>query len=137
LASAIFWLTPLRIAAVTWSGFRGIEDSSSTHKITHVSPGLYGGFGINATGVGSSPGKGNQSTANATNPAFGYGESLLWVPGWTFLGASYAASIVQGEYFGLGASSVNPPFAISGIAGSELANTNFIVRLSATAGSPL
>ena len=98
-------------------------------------PGLYGSFGNDATGLGSSPGNGNQSTANA--PGFGHGESLLWVPGWTFLGASYAASIVQGEYFGLGASSVNPPFAISGIAGSELANTNFIVKLSATAGSPL
>ena len=34
---------------------------------------------------------------------FGYGESLLWVPGWTILGASYGASIVQGEYFGLAA----------------------------------
>ena len=88
-------------------------------------PGLYGGFGLDATGLGGSPGKGNQATANATNPAIGYGQSLLWVPGRTFLGASYAASIVQGEYFGLGASSVNPPFATSGIAGPELANTNF------------
>jgi hypothetical protein len=57
------------------------------------------------------------------------------VPGWTFLGASYAASIVQGEYFGLGASSVNPPFATSGIAGPELANTNFTpITLSWTLG---
>ena len=45
-------------------------------------PGLYGSFGNNATGLGSSPGNGNQSTANA--PGFGHGESLLWVPGWTF-----------------------------------------------------
>lgn len=88
-------------------------------------PGLYGGFALNATGLGSSPGKGNQATAVATNPAFGYGESLLWVPGWTIFGASYGATIVQGEYFGLGASSVNPPFATSSIAGPELANTNF------------
>src|SRR5262245_55469947 len=88
-------------------------------------PGLYGGFALNVTGLGSSPGKGNQATAVATNPAFGYGESLLWVPGWTIFGASYGATIVQGEYFGLGASSVNPPFATSSIAGPELANTNF------------
>ena len=80
-------------------------------------PGLYGGFALDATGLGSSPGKGNQSTAVATNPAFGYGESLLWVPGWTIFGASYGATIVQGEYFGLAASSVNPPFATSSITG--------------------
>ena len=58
-------------------------------------PGLYGSFGNNATGLGSSPGNGNQSTANA--PGFGHGESLLWVPGWTFLGASYAASRTRPE----------------------------------------
>jgi hypothetical protein len=60
-------------------------------------PGLYGSFGNNATGLGSSPGKGNQSAANATNPAFSYGESLLWLPGWTFLCASYAASRTRPE----------------------------------------
>ena len=76
-------------------------------------PGIYGSFGLNSTGLGPSPGKGNQAIPGAaTAPAFGYGVALLFVPGWTFLGASYAASIVQGEYFGLGASSVNPPFAI-------------------------
>jgi len=42
---------------------------------------------------------------------------------------------VQGEYFGLGASSVNPPFATSGIAGPELANTDFTpITLSWTLG---
>jgi hypothetical protein len=62
-------------------------------------PGLYAGFSAGATGLGNSPGKGNQSTGVATNPVFGYGQSLLWVPGWTFLGATYGAGIVQGEFF--------------------------------------
>jgi hypothetical protein len=88
-------------------------------------PGLYGGFAIDGTGLGSSPGKGNQATGSATAPAFGYGESLLWVPGWHFLGATYGASIVQGEYFGLGATGINPPFTASTISGPELANTTF------------
>jgi hypothetical protein len=88
-------------------------------------PGLYGGFSVGVTGLGSSPGNGNQSTGFATNPVFGFGQSLLWVPGWTFVGASYGASIAQGEYFGLSASSVNPPFAVSQINGPELINTNF------------
>jgi hypothetical protein len=64
-------------------------------------PGLYGSFSLGATGLGSSPGVGNQATGFATNPVFGFGQSLLWVPGWTFFGASYGAGIVQGEYFGL------------------------------------
>jgi hypothetical protein len=98
-------------------------------------PGIYGGFAADATGLGSSPGKGNQTTGFATNPAPGFGESVLWVPGWTFLGATYGASIVQGEYFGLFASSVNPPFGVSGINGPELANTNFSpIALSWTLG---
>jgi hypothetical protein len=78
-------------------------------------PGLYGGFSAGATGLGSSPGKGNQSSGVAINPVFGYGQSLLWVPGWTFLGASYGAGIVQGEFLGLSATSGNPPFAASSI----------------------
>jgi hypothetical protein len=41
------------------------------------------------------------------------------------LGATYGASISQGEFFGLSASSVNPPFAVSQINGPELINTNF------------
>jgi hypothetical protein len=88
-------------------------------------PGLYGGFAADVTGAGSSPGKGNQSTAFASNPAPGFGQSLLWVPGWTIFGASYGASIVQGEYYGLALSSINPPFAASAMNGPELANTNF------------
>jgi hypothetical protein len=98
-------------------------------------PGLYGGFSTGVTDLGSSPGKGNQSTGVATNPVFGFGQSLLWVPGWTFLGASYGASIVQGEYFATFATSVNPPFAGSGINGPELINTNFTpISLSWTLG---
>jgi hypothetical protein len=98
-------------------------------------PGLYGGFSTGVTDLGSSPGKGNQSTGVATNPVFGFGQSLLWVPGWTFLGASYGASIVQGEYFATFATSVNPPFAASGINGPELINTNFTpISLSWTLG---
>jgi hypothetical protein len=88
-------------------------------------PGLYGSFSLGATGLGSSPGVGNQATGFATNPVFGFGQSLLWVPGWTFFGASYSAGISQGEFFGLSASSVNPPFAASQINGPELINTNF------------
>jgi hypothetical protein len=88
-------------------------------------PGLYGGFIVGALGLGGSPGKGNQSTGLATNPDFGYGQSVLWVPGWTLLGASYGASIAQGEYFGAVATSIDPPFAASRINGPELANTNF------------
>src|ERR1700734_2912195 len=88
-------------------------------------PGIYGGFAADVTGAGSSPGKGNQSTAFASNPAPGFGQSLLWVPGWTIFGASYGASIVQGEYYGLALSSINPPFAASAMNGPELANTTF------------
>lgn len=44
-------------------------------------PGLYGGFGLDVTGLGSSPGKGNQATAVATNPAPGYGFIIsCWYP---------------------------------------------------------
>jgi hypothetical protein len=88
-------------------------------------PGLYGGFATSVTGLGSSPGKGDSATPFASNQSFSFGESLLWVPGWTFLGASYGASIVQGEYFGTFASPVDPPFTTSGIRGPELANTTF------------
>jgi hypothetical protein len=77
-------------------------------------PGIYGAFGLNATGLGPSPGKGNQTIPGAaTAPSFGYGVSLLFVPGWTFLGATYGASVVQGMYLGTAESSVNPPFATS------------------------
>ena len=62
-------------------------------------PGLYGGFALNATGLGGNAGLGNQKIPGAaTAPAFGYGFNLLWVPGWSFLGASYAAAVVQGFY---------------------------------------
>jgi hypothetical protein len=86
-------------------------------------PGLYGGVAFDVTGAGASPGKGNQSTAFASNPAPGFGQSLLWVPGWTIFGGTYAFNIVQGEYYGMSLSSINPPFAASAINGPELANT--------------
>jgi hypothetical protein len=88
-------------------------------------PGIYGGFGLNATGLGSSPGKGNQATSNAENVAWGYGLNVLFVPGWNFLGATYGAAIVQGFYSGSGESSINPPFATSSLSGPEIANTTF------------
>ncbi len=88
-------------------------------------PGLYAGFAIDATGLGGKAGVGNQAIPGAASaPAFGYGASLLWVPGWTFLGASYGASIVQGFYLGTAISSVNPPFTTSSV-NSQLANTTF------------
>jgi hypothetical protein len=62
---------------------------------------------------GASPGKGNQSTAFASNPAPGFGQSLLFVPGWTLFGGTYAAQIVQGEHYGPSTASINPPFAAS------------------------
>ncbi len=87
--------------------------------------GLYGGFGLNATGLGASAGKGNQAIpGSGTAPAFGYGLTLLYVPGWTFLGASYAMGVVQGFYQGETATSATPPFAATGIS-PEIANTTF------------
>lgn len=89
-------------------------------------PGLYGGFGLNATGLGGPAGKGDQAIPGAaTAPAFGYGFNLLYVPGWTFLGASYGMAVVQGFYQGETASSVTPPFNASGPVSPEIANTNF------------
>ena len=44
-------------------------------------------------------GIGNQTIPGKTTaPAFGYGASVLFVPGWTFLGATYSAAVVQGAY---------------------------------------
>jgi hypothetical protein len=89
-------------------------------------PGLYGGFGINATGLGGDNGRGNQNVGApfTTAPAFGYGISLLWVTGWNFLGASYGMSVVQGFYQAELNGPTNPPFAAQSIS-PELANTNF------------
>jgi hypothetical protein len=91
-------------------------------------PGLYGSLGADATGLPSgqfNAGSGNQTIPGKTTaPAFGYGASLLWVPGWTFLGASYSAAVVQGAYISTAESGANPPFTSSG-ANAQLANTNF------------
>jgi hypothetical protein len=88
-------------------------------------PGIYGGLAVDVTGLGPSPGNGNQATGFSSAPTPGFGQSLLFVPGWTFFGATYAAQLVQGEYFGLGNTPVNPPFATSAINGPEVANTTF------------
>lgn len=91
-------------------------------------PGLYAGLGTDATGLPaglSNAGVGNQTIPGKTiAPAFGYGVSALYVPGWTFLGASYGASIVQGAYISTAEAPNNPPFTSSG-ANAQLANTNF------------
>jgi hypothetical protein len=90
-------------------------------------PGLYGGFALNATGLGASAGRGNQAIPGAGSaPAFGYGANILWVPGWKFLGADYGFAVVQGFYWGATQTSVNPPFGPGGQTISpELANTTF------------
>jgi hypothetical protein len=88
-------------------------------------PGLYAGFGLNATGLDGDNGRGDQHIATtSTAPAFGYGFNLLYVPGWTFLGASYGFAVVQGFYQAELNSPVNPPFVSQSIS-PELANTNF------------
>jgi hypothetical protein len=88
-------------------------------------PGIYASFALNATGLGGSAGKGDQAIpGSATAPAFGYGVALLFVPGWTFLGATYAASVVQGFYQAELATPLVPPFTAQSIS-PELANTNF------------
>jgi hypothetical protein len=89
-------------------------------------PGLYASFGLNATGLGSDNGRGNQNVGSpfTTAPAFGYGIAVLWVPGWKFLGADYSAAVVQGFYQAELAGPTNPPFAAQSIS-PELANTNF------------
>jgi hypothetical protein len=89
-------------------------------------PGIYGGFALNATGLGATAGRGNQAIPGAaTAPAFGYGASVLFVPGWKFLGAEYGAAVVQGFYWAATAGpAVNPPFAAQTIS-PELANTTF------------
>ncbi len=88
-------------------------------------PGLYGGFGLNATGLDGNNGKGNQNIPGVSSaPAFGYGLNLLYVPGWTFLGATYGMGVVQGFYQAELNGPLNPPFAVTSIS-PELANTNF------------
>jgi hypothetical protein len=90
-------------------------------------PGIYGSFGLDVTGLPPGhAGVGNQAIPGAAiAPAFGYGATVLFVPGWTFLGASYGAAVVQGFYFGTSDASLTPPFAGSGTTDPELANTSF------------
>jgi len=88
--------------------------------------GLYGGFGLNATGLGGDNGRGNQNVGApfTSAPAFGYGFNLLYVPGLTFLGATYGAGVVQGFYQAELNGPTNPPFGATSIS-PEIANTNF------------
>jgi hypothetical protein len=65
-------------------------------------PGLYTGLEtvyLGTLGVGPST-TGNQNTAVGRTylPAIAQAVPLLWVPGWHFLGASYAMSVVQAFY---------------------------------------
>src|SRR5271156_6685306 len=69
-------------------------------------PGIYTGLATVYLGV--SPGTNGASVGNqcvavsgggcAKLPAIAQALPVLWVPGWTFLGATYAASIVQAFY---------------------------------------
>jgi hypothetical protein len=62
-------------------------------------PGLYSGLEtayLGWGGVGPN-GRGNQAPGLYL-PAIAQAVPLLWVPGWNFLGASYAASVVQAFY---------------------------------------
>jgi len=63
-------------------------------------PGLYSGLEtayLGTLGVGPNT-KGNQGTPNLYLPAIAQAVPLLWVPGWNFLGASYAFGVVQAFY---------------------------------------
>jgi hypothetical protein len=64
-------------------------------------PGLYTGLetaylGLLSSSSNSGRASGNQGTSQL--PAIAQAVPLLWVPGWNFLGASYAASVVQAFY---------------------------------------
>lgn len=90
-------------------------------------PGVYTNLEVAASALGNAgggAGRGNQSIPGAASaPVFGYGIAVLFVPGWTFLGASYGAGIIQGGYLSTVVSSLNPPFATNEVS-SQLANTS-------------
>lgn len=89
--------------------------------------GIYASLGVDATGLPAglyNAGSGNQTIPGKTTaPAFGYAASVLFVPGWTFLGATYSAAVVQGAYISTAEGTSNPPFSSSS-ANAQLANTN-------------
>jgi hypothetical protein len=87
-------------------------------------PGLYFSFAWNATGLGSSPGVGQQVTGFASNPIIGGAPVFLWVPGWNFLGATYGASVVQPIFVGWDLTPVNPGFTAVGVSGPSFGNTS-------------
>jgi len=64
-------------------------------------PGLYTGLETVYLGMPSDTGNGGRAAGNqgnGQNPAIAQAVPLLYVPGWTFLGASYAMSAVQAFY---------------------------------------
>jgi hypothetical protein len=58
-------------------------------------PGIYGSLAVDVTGLGSSPSKGIQAAGFSSAPTPGFGQSLFFVPGWNFFGATYTAQLVQ------------------------------------------
>jgi hypothetical protein len=91
-------------------------------------PGVYFSISPNATGLGGQAGRGDATIPGAAAaPAFGTGFVALFVPGWTFLGGTYEAAVVQGLYFGTNEPNLNPPFAVStnAMISPEIANTDF------------
>jgi hypothetical protein len=98
-------------------------------------PGLYGGVAADATGAWAA----RPARATKRPP---WRRTRHWLRGKLTVGAQLDLPRGElrrdhraGEYFGQGASSVNPPFAASSIAGPELANTNFTpIILSWTLG---
>ena len=75
-------------------------------------PGLYSGLEtayLGMLGVGPNT-RGNQGAppANFYLPAIAQAVPLLWVPGWNFLGASYAMSVVQAFYNNNNTGTVSP-----------------------------
>jgi hypothetical protein len=64
-------------------------------------PGLYTGLETAYLGMlsgGSTSGRATGNYGNAVAPAIAQAVPLLWVPGWSFLGANYSASVVQAFY---------------------------------------
>ena len=95
-------------------------------------PGLYSGLEtayLGWGGVGPN-GTGNQA-AHLYLPAIAQAIPLLWVPGWNFLGATYAMSVVQAFYeFQVLAASPGAPFSSTPpgavlAAGYNMANTTW------------
>jgi len=77
-------------------------------------PGLYTGLETAYLGMVGTSGLTTGNFAGGLNiqlPAIAQAVPLLWVPGWTFLGANYGASVVQAfyEYSNCGGASIGTP----------------------------